>query len=221
MAKVGVRGHLHQDLLSSIRACYVIPLFYSYRTIPEVSVVEVTDTAIWRQFSSRACLAFGGRYSGTVGALASSTRCLSAATRALSKLAPAAALLRFPRHNKSIQTVLSSTNITFIYQHFLLFFLFFNFLACRLSVSRLSLPLLIYVPIMSRVTPPVTKLTHAVRRISSSAQASHSSILLDSNSNYLPRSIKDLKAECSKRQLKTGGSKSEVNHYQTTYMVNG
>jgi len=54
MAKVGVRGHLHQDLLSSIRACYVIPLFYSYRTIPEVSVVEVTDTAnllvelVWR-----------------------------------------------------------------------------------------------------------------------------------------------------------------------------
>jgi hypothetical protein len=64
--------------------------------------------------------------------------------------------------------------------------------------------------IMSRITPPVTKLTHAVRRISSSAHAPHSSTLLDSNSRYLPRSIRDLKAECSNRQLKLTGSKSEV-----------
>jgi len=66
---------------------------------------------------------------------------------------------------------------------------------------------------MSRVTPPVTKLTQAVRRISSSANASRSSALLDSQSRqsvYLPRKASDLKQECSKRQLKTTGTKAEL-----------
>jgi len=66
---------------------------------------------------------------------------------------------------------------------------------------------------MSRVTPPVTKFTQAIRRISSSANAARPSGLLDSEartSAYLPRKISDLKAECAKRQLKTSGSKSEL-----------
>lgn len=66
---------------------------------------------------------------------------------------------------------------------------------------------------MSRVTPPVTKLTQAVRRISSSPNASKSSALLDSRARqsvYLPRKLADLKEECSKRQLKTSGTKAEV-----------
>jgi hypothetical protein len=63
---------------------------------------------------------------------------------------------------------------------------------------------------MSRVTPPITKLTRGVRRISSSAQAARPSALLDSHSHYLPRSIRDLKSECGNRELKTSGNKSEV-----------
>ncbi|RDL37932.1 Uncharacterized protein BP5553_05365 [Venustampulla echinocandica] len=65
---------------------------------------------------------------------------------------------------------------------------------------------------MSRVTPPVTKLAQAVRRISSTQTANRSSTLLDSQarSAYLPRSRLDLKAECSKRQLKTNGNKAEL-----------
>jgi len=66
---------------------------------------------------------------------------------------------------------------------------------------------------MSRVTPPVTKLTHAVRSLTSSAQAARPSTLLNSHAQhakYLPRRLSDLKAECSRRQLKTSGSKSEL-----------
>ena len=66
---------------------------------------------------------------------------------------------------------------------------------------------------MSRATPPVRKFTHAVRSISSSANTGRPSGLLDSqsrSSRYLPRKVLDLKAECSKRQLKTTGSKAEV-----------
>ncbi|RFU28694.1 hypothetical protein B7463_g7664, partial [Scytalidium lignicola] len=66
---------------------------------------------------------------------------------------------------------------------------------------------------MSRVTPPVTKLTQAVRRISSSANASRPSALFDSQSRqsvYLPRKLSDLKEECSKRQLKSSGTKAEL-----------
>jgi len=66
---------------------------------------------------------------------------------------------------------------------------------------------------MSRITPPITKLTHSLRRISSSHHVGRPSGLLDSQARanaYLPRNIKDLKAECSRRQLKTIGSKAEV-----------
>jgi len=64
---------------------------------------------------------------------------------------------------------------------------------------------------MSRVTPPVTKLTHAVRRISSSANAARPSTLLQSRtSRYLPRSSKELKSECKKRQLNSTGTKAEL-----------
>jgi len=66
---------------------------------------------------------------------------------------------------------------------------------------------------MSRVTPPVTKFTHAIRGISSSAKAGRPSGLLDSQARqnaYLPRNLRDLKTECSKRQLKTAGSKGEI-----------
>ncbi|KAL2073720.1 hypothetical protein VTL71DRAFT_11046 [Oculimacula yallundae] len=66
---------------------------------------------------------------------------------------------------------------------------------------------------MSRVTPPVTKLVHAARNISSSATASRPSGLLDAQSRasrYLPRNLKDLRAECSKRQLNANGNKIEL-----------
>jgi len=64
---------------------------------------------------------------------------------------------------------------------------------------------------MSRVTPPVTKLTHAVRSMSTSAI--RSSNFLDQSrhvSIYLPRKLSELKAECDKRKLKTNGSKLEL-----------
>lgn len=51
------------------------------------------------------------------------------------------------------------------------------------------------------------------RSISSSANAGRPSALLDSEaraSRYLPRSIKDLRAECKKRQLAARGSKAEL-----------
>ncbi|KAH9223709.1 hypothetical protein DL95DRAFT_379723 [Leptodontidium sp. 2 PMI_412] len=66
---------------------------------------------------------------------------------------------------------------------------------------------------MSRVTPPVTKFTHAVRSISSSANAGRPSGLLDAQSRasrYLPRNLKDLRAECKKRQLNPIGNKIEL-----------
>jgi hypothetical protein len=131
------------------------------------------------------------------------------------KLPPTAAAAK----TRQISPKTSCPLETSIYRYFLFPILQFSHLS-SLSLT-FALPLLTYFPIMSRVTPPVTKLTHAVRRISSSAHASHSSILLDSNSHYLPRSIRDLKAECSKRQLRTAGSKSEVYHYQDAYMANG
>ncbi|KAK0106991.1 hypothetical protein ONS95_003706 [Cadophora gregata] len=66
---------------------------------------------------------------------------------------------------------------------------------------------------MSRITPPVTKFTHAVRSISSSANAGRPSGLLDAQSRasrYLPRNLKDLRAECKKRQLNPIGNKNEL-----------
>jgi hypothetical protein len=66
---------------------------------------------------------------------------------------------------------------------------------------------------MSRVTPPVTKFAHALRTISSSANAGRPSGLLDSQaraSKYLPRNARDLRAECKLRQLKSSGNKAEV-----------
>ncbi|KUJ15677.1 uncharacterized protein LY89DRAFT_91678 [Mollisia scopiformis] len=65
---------------------------------------------------------------------------------------------------------------------------------------------------MSRVTPPVTKLTHAVRRISTSSKAARPSTLLESSrsSRYLPRNTKALKEECKKRQLNSTGNKAEL-----------
>ncbi|PBP25036.1 hypothetical protein BUE80_DR003976 [Diplocarpon rosae] len=59
---------------------------------------------------------------------------------------------------------------------------------------------------MSRVTPPVSKLTHALRRGISSG-------LLDSQSRaarYLPRNVRDLRAECKKRSLNGLGNKNEL-----------
>ncbi|KAH8821014.1 hypothetical protein F5884DRAFT_766270 [Xylogone sp. PMI_703] len=66
---------------------------------------------------------------------------------------------------------------------------------------------------MSRVTPPVTKLTQAVRRISSTASAARPSTLFDTQARqsvYLPRKLGDLEEESSKRQLKTSGTKAEL-----------
>jgi hypothetical protein len=66
---------------------------------------------------------------------------------------------------------------------------------------------------MSRVTPPVTKFAHALRSISSSANAGRPSSLLDSQaraSRYLPRNLKDLRAECKQRKLNSSGNKAEV-----------
>ncbi|CZS98504.1 hypothetical protein WAI453_005763 [Rhynchosporium graminicola] len=66
---------------------------------------------------------------------------------------------------------------------------------------------------MSRVTPPVTKFVHTVRSISSSATASRTSGILDAQSRasrYLPRNLKDLRAESSKRQLNANGNKIEL-----------
>jgi len=64
---------------------------------------------------------------------------------------------------------------------------------------------------MSRITPPVTKFSHAIRSMSSSA--SRSSTIVDNSrhvSIYLPRKLSDLRAECNRRQLKTNGSKLEL-----------
>lgn len=65
---------------------------------------------------------------------------------------------------------------------------------------------------MSRITPPVHKLTHAVRSMSSTATRRSASALDHSRhtSQYLPRKLAELKAECSQRELNTNGSKSEV-----------
>ncbi|KAE9378013.1 hypothetical protein N431DRAFT_452159 [Stipitochalara longipes BDJ] len=64
---------------------------------------------------------------------------------------------------------------------------------------------------MSRVTPPVTKFAHALRKISSSANAARPSSLLDSRaSRYLPRNLKDLRAECKQRKLNSSGNKAEL-----------
>jgi hypothetical protein len=52
-----------------------------------------------------------------------------------------------------------------------------------------------------------------LRRISSSANAGRPSSLLDSQaraSRYLPRNLKDLRAECKQRKLNSGGNKAEV-----------
>jgi len=72
---------------------------------------------------------------------------------------------------------------------------------------------------MSRVTPPVTKLTHAVRSISSSARPAASTLLGSNarNGTNLPRYLSDLKAECNRRQLKTTGSVSELIERVTAY----
>ncbi|TVY55257.1 hypothetical protein LSUE1_G010053 [Lachnellula suecica] len=73
---------------------------------------------------------------------------------------------------------------------------------------------------MSRVTPPVTKFTQAVRRISSTANASRPSELLSRNA-YLPRPKSDLKDECTRRLLKTSGSKVElVERLATSDLIN-
>jgi hypothetical protein len=77
----------------------------------------------------------------------------------------------------------------------------------------LSHQILNYITAMSRVTPPVTKFAHALRRISSSANAGRPSSLLDSQaraSRYLPRNLKDLRAECKQRKLNSSGNKAEV-----------
>jgi hypothetical protein len=67
---------------------------------------------------------------------------------------------------------------------------------------------------MSRITPPVTKFTHILRRsISSSANAGRPSGLLDSQaraSRYLPGKLKDLKAQCSSRGISKNGNKAEL-----------
>lgn len=79
------------------------------------------------------------------------------------------------------------------------------------STLSLSLPQHNQRITMSRITPPVQKFSHAVRSMSSTA--SRSASVLDRSrhaSQYLPRKMADLKAECSKRQLNTTGSKSEV-----------
>jgi len=66
---------------------------------------------------------------------------------------------------------------------------------------------------MSRVTPPVTKFTQAIRSISSSAQAARPSGLLDSQTRqaaYLPSSVSHRKVECTKRELQTNVTKADL-----------
>jgi hypothetical protein len=93
------------------------------------------------------------------------------------------------------------------------------FFLCRYLNSQSSLPISHYlinfnnIGIMSRVTPPVTKFAHALRKISSSANAGRPSGLLDSHaraSNYLPRKLVELRAECKHRQLNSSGNKAEL-----------
>lgn len=77
---------------------------------------------------------------------------------------------------------------------------------------------------MSRITPPVTKFTHTLRRsISSSAYAGHPSSLLNSQasaSRYLPRKLKDLKTECQNRGISKTGNKAEVSILISTHIHN-
>lgn len=104
-----------QDLLSSMMACYVIPLFCSYRTIPEISAVEIADTAIWRQLAVELVWLVTFSTGWSFGGLNKSL----SATRALSKLPPAAHSLRFP-NDATNQPKPSYPRITslYIYQHF-------------------------------------------------------------------------------------------------------
>ncbi|EKD16575.1 uncharacterized protein L3040_001317 [Drepanopeziza brunnea f. sp. 'multigermtubi'] len=77
---------------------------------------------------------------------------------------------------------------------------------------------------MSRVTPPVTKLTRALRGISSSATAARPSGLLDAQSRasrHLPRNIEDLRAECKKRSLNVVGNKNELVDRLTAHDIVG
>lgn len=74
---------------------------------------------------------------------------------------------------------------------------------------------------MSRVTPPVTKFTHILRRsISSTANAGRSSVLLESQARgrYLPHHAEDVNVT---QNLKKNGSKAEVratlSHHQFPY----
>lgn len=60
---------------------------------------------------------------------------------------------------------------------------------------------------MSRVTPPVTKLTQAVRNISNASAKATSR-----HHAYLPRSMKDLRTDCSGRDLGAASSKSDLSY---------
>ena len=83
--------------------------------------------------------------------------------------------------------------------------------------SSFTISIIVFITIiqnkMSRISAPVTKLTHAVRGISSRALVTRPSGLRDAQSRalkFLPRNINDLRAECKKRSLNAAGNKSEV-----------
>lgn len=63
---------------------------------------------------------------------------------------------------------------------------------------------------MSRLTPPVSKLNHAVRSMSSTVAKAN---IVDSSrhvSIYLPRKLSDLREECGKREIGVHGTKLDV-----------
>lgn len=99
----------HQDLLSSINACYVIPLSYSCRTIPKYRRWKLLTPPFGGNLAVELVWRLAGDIQARVGGL---NKSLSAATRAHIKLLPQLHFLRFPKDTTNQpQTVLSSTYI--------------------------------------------------------------------------------------------------------------
>jgi len=100
-----------------------------------------------------------------------------------------------------IQTITSNTII--------------NHLLRSIPVSLQTLPNTKLTNIMSRVTPPVTKLTTTLSRSLSTSSNARSSNLYDQSrhvSLYLPKNINSLKNDCAKRSLPTNGTKLDVSY---------
>ncbi|KAG0645963.1 hypothetical protein D0Z07_7720 [Hyphodiscus hymeniophilus] len=64
---------------------------------------------------------------------------------------------------------------------------------------------------MSRITPPVHRFNHAIRSMSSTVARSSGHLEHSRHTTqYLPRKLAELEAECTKRQLNTRGLKTEL-----------